>query len=84
VFWVGVKLGWLAFSNYTEVAWSKNHVGEMPQWLFWSVLAVIAILGTIIAIRMPDKQPPDDDCENAQELFRLRPPEASEGEIEEQ
>lgn len=59
--WVGVKLAFMAIHNFT-VYWDSTHtdkvpfhVPEMPAAVFWSVLALIAVLGTLHAVRTVEK-----------------------------
>jgi YkoY family integral membrane protein len=70
VLWVGVKLAWLALGNFADVYFPKTHIGEMPQWLFWSVLGVIGIGGTLLALRAPGDGELDADQVAAGRLFQ--------------
>jgi YkoY family integral membrane protein len=53
--WIGVKLFVLATHSFDQVfpAVIPGEVSEMPAWLFWIVLSLIAIIGSYLATRVP-------------------------------
>lgn len=61
--WVGAKLMVLSAHNLDRVHphWIDGYVPEMPQWMFWSVLAGIATVGSYIAIRGAKSVPADSE-----------------------
>lgn len=51
--WVGVKLAFMAGHNGSVVLGMSTQISQMNGYLFWSVLAVIATVGTLVALRHP-------------------------------
>lgn len=49
--WVGVKLAFHATHAYTLVAKPSWDAPEMPEWLFWTGLGLIAVLGGFFAFK---------------------------------
>jgi YkoY family integral membrane protein len=49
--WVGVKLAFMSVHNYQITTDGPVTVQEMPHSIFWGVLAVVAIAGTVYALR---------------------------------
>lgn len=62
--WVGIKLALLAEVNAC-IAFDRSHfLPEMPEWLFWVGMGVIALVGGLLAVRRgnPELPPaPEDD-----------------------
>lgn len=72
--WAGVKLlfisghsfeRWLA-GRGTRLAFS---IPEMPSLVFWSGMALIAIGGSMLALRHPESKPLEDEQREAEELL---------------
>jgi YkoY family integral membrane protein len=72
--WAGVKL--LFISGHSFERWYTGRGGsmpftipEMPAVVFWAGMALIAIGGSIWAMRHPESQPLRDEHHDAEELF---------------
>lgn len=69
--WVGVKLAFLATHSLDRVnpQLIAGHVPELPTAIFWSVLAIIAIGGSAIAVKMgrPATEDGDEEAEGVQD-----------------
>lgn len=53
ILWVAVKLGMMAGHNFTRTDYGKAtglHIPEMPQLVFWSVMGVLIIGGSLWAV----------------------------------
>jgi YkoY family integral membrane protein len=61
--WVGIKLAFISGSSWSKNHPTMGHIPELPAWLFWTVLLVVAILGEIFATRYEDKNPPSKSDE---------------------
>jgi predicted tellurium resistance membrane protein TerC len=48
--WVGVKLAMMAAHNFTIAQFGEPKVPEMSQLVFWSVMAVLVVGGTFLAV----------------------------------
>lgn len=55
--WVGVKLAFMAAHTWNA------QMPELPKVLFWGVLLSVATIGTILATRKADTEPPEHDAE---------------------
>lgn len=49
--WVGVKLAFMAGHNGTKALKTDFSVPEMSPYVFWSVLATVCVVGTLLAVR---------------------------------
>jgi YkoY family integral membrane protein len=56
--WVGVKLALISGHSWSKVHESTVHIPEMPAWLFWTVLLIVAGGGGFLATRHEDTNPP--------------------------
>ena len=56
--WVGVKLALISGHSWSKVNESTIHIPEMPAWLFWTVLLIVAGGGGFLATRHEDVNPP--------------------------
>lgn len=56
--WTAVKLGFATYENFrVAVQGLPREASLLPEWLFWSVLGVILIVGTVLALRHPHELP---------------------------
>lgn len=53
VAWIAVKLGWETVEAARETYGWAFEVPHLPGWLFWGVMALIAVIGTYLATRHP-------------------------------
>lgn len=72
--WAGVKL--LFISGHSFATWMDKRgqklpftIPEMPSFVFWAGMALIAIGGTMLALRHPDSKPLEDEQKEAEELL---------------
>ena len=56
--WVGIKLALISGHSWSKVSESTIHIPEMPAWLFWTVLLIVAGGGGFLATRHEDVNPP--------------------------
>lgn len=56
--WVGVKLALISGNSWSVANPTELHIPELPTWLFWSVLLLLAFGGGFWATRHEDPNPP--------------------------
>lgn len=55
--WTAVKLGFETYENFGVAVLGHPHHGHiLPEWLFWTVLGLIVLAGSVISFRKPAKK----------------------------
>ena len=79
--WAGVKLLFISghsFEKWFDGANPGSHLGftipEMPGWLFWTGMGVIAVGGSLLAFRQGPKELSEEERKELENLFTYHAP----------